>query len=669
MQRFSLVTHPCLPALLCSDGYFLTILRLSSVCLSLDHLATGLANTGVRLLAYSKTVDDETKGCFVQNVVHELGNLDSTEGLVTTSCHGLDLRNVSTEKGGSSYAFRAESKKLDRLHDMKSMSDCERNEIAHSHLLSAWGLLLSASSFQLGNGLYPHQLSSNTFGNLSSDMTEVKNRVITAIASTSAGKQGLFLSALSMSFLDQLDQKSHKLVYALTNCHLLSLLSCFLQKHMEFASCVTKTIFAVETYAKHIPPSVKQFLKMFQKVTKMVAEIYSLSHADTAKVFSLPLQFLRRICSVLSRDLLDCNGLVLSMLPSNTDSLGLQSREAKLMQGRVAEYLNKASGSVANTINVLTQYCSNTQLLLRGCATREDAYSQSSTALERLPHFLQKCLLQQALQCVYGLIAEHADTTSLTCHLSVPGVSLVPSSVLAQRLVSYPLLSGMLQLLAKFMAAFFCNESTKSVSCSVPRMLIDTSRVSVSRKSIEVAYRTVEDSISKQNLSDHWTPTHVVELFLLCGLWGEAAKLAVRIGDWKKGLSLAALYPIVHRSLPDHEGYCDSYETVVQIEKYAHRMALGKIVRELGLSRSRSPLTEQRPDPDLHFLSDLIMVCETGGMSDIFPQVSLLIHQRLWAEVATLPVRVPDEIPLPATPLYCTTALADTQVCKHCVDS
>jgi hypothetical protein len=163
----------------------------------------------------------------------------------------------------------------------------------------------------------------------------------------------------------------------------------------------------------------------------------------------------------------------------------------------------------------------------------------------------------------------------------------------------------------------------------------------------------------QNKLSNTWTPTHVVEPSLLCGLWFEAAKFSVKVGDWKRGLMLCLLYSILCKGVGDSQEYSDKSDLVVQVEQFAHRLAKGKILRALGLSRGRPAVAtpgSEHPQPDLHHISSTLRACEKGGLSGICPAVTVLVHQRLWRAVGSLPARVPEDFPLPASPLYCSPA-------------
>ena len=658
-----MATHPHLPLLLCSDGYCLTVLRLPSANYSLPHLVVSLLNTGRSLLGVPLlTASSNSEAC---------GGVDSKSLLCAKSVSQLKSHVIEDplthlcggDHGSSDSTALHDNDQLPCVNDLGHLSKDESQRLAQAHLLSAWGLLLSAGNCQPGNGVYPMHLNSHDVKRLSSDIKIVKNLVITTMVTFSRSplddliKKQFLLSALSMSFLDELDQNCHKLVYNLASSSLLSLLSGVLQEHMVFASSSTHTVASVEMYAEHITSSLQEFWKTFQEVSVLVAKIYSLSTRETREVFSLPLLVLRRACSILSSDLLACNRLAQSMLPAVSSSLGLQGREAGMMQGNVARHISEASAVLASISDILASYMDQSDLVVTGFNTGE--HSQCGNVeggvgiMERVPYLLQQCNLLEALRCMYSVICGHSDNVP-TCQLSVPGASLIPSSVLAEKLVSIPLLESMLQLVGSFMGTFFCSKTAKTIKCPIPET---QSYPYFSRKSIEVAHKSITAAITKQNLSNNWTPSHAVELLLLGGLWYSAARMAVRMGDWKRGLMLCALHITLGRSLLPHQAHSDMTAAIKQVGEFAQGLAVGKILRELGLSRDKRVKAKpvDQPQPDIRLISGFLTVCERGGVGGVCSLVSFLIHQRLWAAVECLPVRVPEEFPLPSPPLYCSS--------------
>ena len=644
-QRFTVATHPYLPALLCSDGYCLTLLKLPS---SLPHLLSSLTHTGQCLLSPSLgqtllpgKIEKDRAFPVTKNI---LGGFDSCE-------HGVTASEAECSSGGPLLqgAGVAEESKVNlsnavcSVHDVRDVANVEKEKLAHAHLLSAWGLLLSASHLQAGNGVYPQPISSDALRESSQDMKNVEKLIIRALSHSSledTSQHKLFYSALSMSFLDELDKRSHKKVYTLANSFLLSLLSDVIQQHLSFASSTRDaTAFSVEVYARTIRHNLKKVWKMFQRVVVILAEIYSLSYGDTAHILSFPILLLKKTCSAVFKSLKECFQLV---QPPRTISPGLEGREAQLIEQGVTKYISKTCSvltSISNAITTLLCHSSDIQLVLTGLASSKDhVQSQSCNAVESVPLLLQRYQLRQALECVYSVIAECRDIASV-CQMSVPGMGLVSPAVLAGQHVSNPLLQTMLHLLARFIAASLHSKRT-TFSCLIPLVPNDIAkRQGYSRKSIDVACKVVREAINSQNISMNWTATHAVELFLLSGEWCEAGRVAVRLGDWKKGLVLCALYIMINTHLTEQEN-TDSLRT---IQEYISKLAMGRILRELGLSRVRGTVSERAE----HFISGVLGVCERAGVSGVCPQVMFYIHQRLWTAVKSLPVRVPDDYPLP----------------------
>ena len=642
-QRFTVATHPHLPALLCSDGYCLTLLKLPS---SLPHLLSSLTHTGQCLLSPSlgQTLlpgkKEKDRGPPVTKKI--LGGFDSCEHASEAGCSsgGPLLQGAGVAEKSKVNLSNA----VCSVHDVRDVANVEKEKLAHAHLLSAWGLLLSASHLQAGNGVYPQPISSDALRESSQDMKNVEKLIIRTLSHSSledTSQHKLFYSALSMSFLDELDKRSHKKVYTLANSFLLSLLSDVIQQHLSFASSTRDaTAFSVEIHARTIRHNLKKVWKMFQRVVVILAEIYSLSYGDTAHILSFPILVLKKTCSSLFRNFKECFRLV---QPPHVISPGLEGREAQLIEQGVTKYISKTCSvltSISNAITTLLCHSSDIQLVLTGLASSEDhVQSQSFSAIESVPLLLQRYQLRQALECVYSVIAESRDIASV-CQMSVPDMSLVSPTVLAGQHVSNPLLQTILHLLARFIAASFHSKRSTTFSCLIPPVPNDTAkRQGYSRKSIDVAHKVVREAIKSQNISMNWTATHAVELFLLSGEWCEAGRVAVRLGDWKKGLVLCALYIMINTHLTEQE----NTDSLRQTQEYISKLAMGRILRELGLSRVRGTVAERAE----HFISGVLGVCERAGVSGVCPQVMFHIHQRLWTAVKSLPVRVPDDFPLP----------------------
>ena len=208
-QRFSVSTHPHLPMLLCSDGYSVTVLGLTSE-FSLPQLVSGLAAASQNLLGlpisearrepdgaedqsmkgpdadvphFQPTSKDENQPAESQDVhshstgvlqhsyyhqahpltLQDLGSLvqgsdmDSTLATSLASTGLGFLMGLSGLEAGAIH-FAGVDSDLEQSHTSmleKTMLLQQEAEKAMSQLNTAWGLLMSAGFLEPGNGMYP----------------------------------------------------------------------------------------------------------------------------------------------------------------------------------------------------------------------------------------------------------------------------------------------------------------------------------------------------------------------------------------------------------------------------------------------------------------------------------------------------------------------------------
>lgn len=661
-QRFSVTSHPYLPVILCSDGYCLTVLKIPSDNYTLPQLVHGLVNTGRSILGLSEFVSPSGKQTYdIQ--------LDASKGEQHTICEESlksedELSSTLILPSSGYFPTIGEAGKVcfagvdDDHYISDVLSTSEKEHLAKIHFQTAWGLILSASVYQPGNGIYPSYLTPQKVSSLSFEMKIAQNVAVTTLATSISPikKHNNILSTLSLSFLDKFDQCCHKMVYKLANAYLISLLSNLLQEHRVFSSSSTHTVLSVETYAKSIASSLKLFRKMYQKVVVLVGELYNLSTSESQKIFSLPLLLLRRISSIASRDLLTCNRLAMTMLPSDLESRNLQGREAGVLQGSVARHISEASAVLDNIRSTLVTYNINSTVVLTHYEyAGHSSNKEQSTGLLSIPHLLQTCQIQLVFELVYSMLAQNPDDVD-DVPTSIPGINLVSPSILAGLLLSQPCLTFMLHLLARFMDAFLCSKTAGTVSCIIPPIPNVPSlknQLSLSRRCLEVAHKSITQALGKQSLTKQWTPTHTVELYLLSGEWYEAAKLAVKKGNWQQGLILGILHILMHRTLQLDRSTSLS-ESFVKLEQFSYRLALKKILRALNLSKSKLEikLPAEQPLYNIPKIASILTVCGHGGLDHVGSEVCFLILQKIWKLVGSLPVQIPLVYKLPATPLY-----------------
>ena len=592
----------------------------------------------------------------------------------------------TVEAGKVCFAGMDDSHGLAHTQNLGQVSSENKAQLARASLLAAWGLLLSAGEFQPGNGLYPSRLNANRIKPISSAMSIAKSVVVTTLAMfpsppfhTTSNRRQLqecVVSALSLAYVDKLDQCHHRLVYKLANTALTSILSRLLQAHKDFASGSNHTLASVETYAKFITTCLQHFWNSFQRIVMLVTGLYSQAPSKSRKVFSLPLLILARLSNILSSDLLSCSELTQMALTPDLESSALHNREVGLLQGRVSQSIDDAAALLEGVRNTLAAYFSHglsTMTVLTSLNRKERVTSltsgvnnladcqELSDMFPLLLQMLEKCHLKQALDLVHSLLVPQSDAGATqgapVCHASVPGLVLASPAGLAGFSTTYPYLNTLLLTVARFMTAFFCSRMTGIVRCLIPTSPnASPPRCHPSQRHLEAQSERITLSICEQSLSDKWTPTHAVELYLLGGRWYEAAKLTARMGDWKKSLLLCIVH-VMYRRLLAEEHHIDSSATVelAKVERFAHWLAVGKISRALGLSAGpQTPRPAQhQTKPDLPYIASIVSVCGQGGLSNVGPDVSFLLLHRVWRAARRLPVRVPHAVHLPAPPLYC----------------
>ena len=686
-QRFSVACHPYLPLVLCSDGYCLTVLKLNPAYCMLPRLVCSLVNTGCSVLGIQSLGNDQTSGkdeyvgvsqCFEQedSIQNELDRVASKEDGFTSTLTMPSSGYFPTqlETGKICFAGMDDSHGLSQTKNLGQVSEHEKELLARAHLLAAWGLLLSASGFQPGNGTYPSRLSPNNIKSLSSEMNVASNLAVTALTTFTLNKRDhhkqreFAFSALSLAYLDLLDQRCHKMVYKLANTYMMSLLSQLLHEHKRFASSSSHTKFSIETYSQSITSNLQNFWAVFQKVVTLVMGLYSHPASESQRVFSLPLLVLQRVSNILTNDLHKCTMLSQKMLSCNQESMS-SVRENDFLRGCVAKHVDDAViflDSVKNAVTTYFNHNPTTRAVLTGCSTTHSASSIAGNVdhvhrqLLVLPRMLQTCQLKQALALIYSPIVQSSDSMQdiPACHISVPGISLIPPAALCGLNGAHPHFNIMLLTLARFMGAFCCSKTTGIVCCTIPQS--SSAAPQLYGQHIEVESKSIALSVCEQSLSNNWTPTHAVELFLLSGQWYEAAKLAAKMGDRKKGLMLCIVCIAITRNLPEEPESSSEFD---KVEQFAQWLAIGEVLRVFGLSRTNKVihLAVQTP-PDLPYISSILSVCGHVGMTMVGSEVSFLLLQKMWRAIGSLPMRVSQDIHLPAPPLYCPQPTLD-EVC------
>ena len=379
-QRFSVASHPHLPAVVCSDGYCLTILQLPSSANTLPHLVCSLVHAGHRLVGltevqslhtYYASADVHPPTVGSKSVLHgeAVLNIPDLRGRSDLGLHHTVSRySISSVGEGNSHC-------LPCTKSSEQASDRVRKQLARAYLRAAWSLLLSSGCFQPGNGVYPRVISANQVKSVLSEMKVAWNITVTALASFHSSlmdrheSDDSIISTLSLAHLDKCDHKSLKMVYKLASSYLMSLLSGLLREHRGFVSSKTHTVLSVKTYLESATTGLRTFWKMFHRIVVQLTEIYGQLGSKLQQTFSLLLRILIKICGLLSADMLSCNKLAQEELNSGPEVQGLQRREASILHQSMAESITAASTILCSTKNILTAYFNNsvdTMVVLTG---------------------------------------------------------------------------------------------------------------------------------------------------------------------------------------------------------------------------------------------------------------------------------------------------------------
>lgn len=697
-QRFSVATHSHLPLVLCSDGYCLTVLSLQSAYGSLPQLVLGLVKSCRDLLhlpelQHSHTAPNETQE-------HELNRqrdvcmyvTEEEKGEFTSTLPGPSAEFLPTvETGQVLFAGIDGSHGLTPTQNMCQGGVEGGYELAKAYIFAAWGLLLSAYKFEPGNGLYPCHPCGTEARVVSAMMKTAENLTIITLASLAAlpnlaemnlSQLSCVTLALSLAGLDQTKQGCCKLVYALANSTLMTVIAKLHQAHREFALCDDHTVRSMETYVQTVAKDLQLFWKILSRMLVLVSGLYDQVHLlgtlynDPQKPFSIPLLSLERVCALLKRDLHSCGLFAKRMATVSSVSSSMQEREMSFLQQNLMKHVSRTATyleSISTTLSCFHQSLSlNAVAVLAPPPLDLESFPANKhiqqTMLSRLLAMLQKCDIKGALEFAHSLMipTDARSGEGQSCYVSVPGLSLSSSASLANQSMVLTSFNCVLLTLARLIAAFFCNQQATVVRCRIPLSTIHppshTTTPSPSQH-LELQHHSITTAIREQSLSEKWTATHAVELYLLSGHWYEAAAFAAKLGDWKKSLLLCVLHMKHGKQLAErYEAFSPVIPELSKVQRLARHIARDKISNALGLSKVTQ--NYQPSDHDLPYVSSILWVCGCGNMDNTAPEIGYISLCRIWTAVRSLSVQVPQDFHLPAPPLYCPQPTT-SEVCAY----
>ena len=686
-QRFSVTTHPHLPLVLCSDGYCLTVLSLQPAYRSLPQLVLGLVKSCRDLLhlpelqlhlhtdgiaQHSHTTPDETQERELNRKQDMCMHVTEEErGEFTSTLPGPSAEFLPAIETGQVHFAGMDG--LNITHSVCQGDPEGEYELAKAYISAAWGLLLSADKFEPGNGLYPCHPCGTEATIVSTMMNAAENLTIISLASlptlpssaeVNSNQLSCITLALSLAGLDQTKQGHCKLVHALANCTLMTVIAKLHQAHRGFALCDSHTARSMEVYVQTVAKNLQLFWKILFKIVVFISGLYDQVHNNPLKPFSIPLLFLEGVCTFLKSDLHSCRLFARRMAPVRSVSSSMHEREMSFLQQNLMKHVSNTATyleSISTTLSCFHQEGSlNAVAVLAPPPLESESFPESShmqqNMLSCLLVMLQKCDLKGALEFAHSLMiqSDHGSGEGPSCHVSVPSLILSSPASLAHQSVALTPFSCVLLTLARLIAAFFCSKLPTVVRCRIPFPTIHPPSHTAPSPSqhLELKHHSITTAIREQGLSEKWTATHAVELYLLSGHWYEAAAFAAKLGDWKKSLLLCVVHLQHGRQLAErYELSSPVIPELSKVQRLAHHIASDKISNALGLSKLVQ--SYQPSDHDLPYISSILWVCGCGHVDNIAPELGYLSLCRMWMAVRSLPVRVPQNFYLPAPPLYC----------------
>ena len=227
--------------------------------------------------------------------------------------------------------------------------------------------------------------------------------------------------------------------------------------------------------------------------------------------------------------------------------------------------------------------------------------------------------------------------------------------------------------LSRLMAAFFCKRRLLIFPASHPHilppfLLQPTSPVRFGSGlppfgaswHLELERSRIARALSEQGVSGLWSPDYAVRLMLLCGLWEEACEFLSVVGEWRKGLMVAATcYSLWHRldlqCLKDSIKAlaCRTVEGVLLPTLLVGVVPPGVILGAEGSGGKSRVLGLGNQTRELfRLISSTINVCALVGFDDVVKALCTKLTGQLVAVCTRLSLEVPASCPLPSPPLF-----------------
>ena len=513
-QRFSVAAHPHLPVLLCSDGYSVTVLRLEEeggAGGTLSQLVGGLVADARKKLGLPPLLEDEVSpggrdedGCgsgsepfgtecrpvegrnrlqtpFKSLLSNELScivrgtELDGTlASTLTASGTGFGLLMGLSGMESGAIHFAGMDSHLDQTSCSvldKTLREKHSTEQAISELHTAWGLLLSASELEPGNGLYPRERpltlteittcqSSLRFSSSTLILTLVSNATSGAYAQHRPylnpvrllnGTADSAASALSLVALDSIKQGSLGLTVSLANAASLVLLSECLREHRSFLSRKRHNLQSLREFTESVTASVTALGGFLADVISLLSSTYNPSNllsqpsllAGNFDPPQLPdgqgsrltavaqlqasLSSVADMARIFRKDIKRCSSAARKILPRKATTNVLQLREFGLLYKSLVSSVRQASSVLRSTHAGVTS-------ILQHLGTGEpaaDEKRQLDVSAERL--YLEGGL-ERALESFdqkrgHSAVEDGNPITSEQCAAATPHIHAVTSQL------------------------------------------------------------------------------------------------------------------------------------------------------------------------------------------------------------------------------------------------
>ena len=687
-----MTAHPHLPLVLCSDGYCITVLSFESACQSLPSLVLGLVkdcqellhlpqlqplkDTGLTTLdshSASKSIPSGEKN----HLKHKISN--------TPPVKRRGLRFIFTSSSATTGPVTSEKARENKSHNVEYSQDTNLSTMDHkyemgkAYIFSAWGLVLSANKYEPGNGLcsWGSEVVQNKTALLSMKIAEdatiatLVGLSFLPISSTKHPQQSSNISlALSLANLDRINRGRHRVFYSLANSMLIVGISQLLQVHKEFTGCSNHTVNAVEIYIKTIKKRLRNIWKMFIKLVIFASELYGQDviakevYSDPQKPFSIPLFFFQKVCTLLLCDLNSCSLFSEHAMTLSYASTKLGGKERSVLQHSVMKQVSKLAALLqfAN-FNLKTSFhCHNLNKIaiishhaLDNEASPKDSSHTQLNILFCFLKLLQTYKLKQTLDLAHSFLVWDDSTVNVdhNHHMSVSGLILSSPSSFCSKSMSKSSICIMLLTLARVMAAFFCNSKASVVRSCYTFRLDPGLESQFHPQYFKLKHESLVSAIQEQGLSDQWTATHSVELFMLSGCWYEAAAFAAKLGNWEKSLLLCIAYMEHTKQLDGGTNIASliASSEFCKVQKLSHHLAVKKINQ--AISPSSKTHNTELSNKTLPLISNILWACSCGNLDTIGADAVFLSLSKIWTIVGVLPALVPPAVYLPAPPLYC----------------